>query len=361
MAVSLPTTLPHDLNDDIIQQAHEVWWKALLLIGSNLLALPAIVFNFYMRIYVLGISLTGSMIVSIIYHTCSAGTFCFSHPLNMWRLLDHIAANSLLAMLFLFVINYARQRARKLIKITKSLAAASSSSYNNVRQSSRQTRTGIYDNDLIEDIEREILKYYEQLPVMIYDAWSAIITWVYIFIVIASVLAHPFSIQSFIIIITFGLIFIFFKFTLVDEGNISYLLPRIKKGYLITGIILSFGSLIFFFLDTDKQHHYIFHSLWHALLFLGVLFYSIGLTYDHPKWKKISYITETIKKRLNYSADATIATDASIEKGKTKNIVKQRNIKTRKNNFYREHPYIKERKQQQQQQKRRRRTTTIRI
>ncbi len=289
--------LQHNVTDSVIHESHQIWWQALLLIGSNIFAIPAIWVAYRLKLYLLGTSIITSFIISVVYHSCRSTEMCFTHPLKMWRLLDHIAANSLLAFLILFVINYVNYSFNPFLYNVIKSSSEKEDVYKDIEDgipiAKRKTRY-YYENE-----DKMFSKYTGRMPIMAYDGWSITISYAYIFIVISSVLSYPFHIQSFIIVIAFGLVFIFFKFILIDETDIKYMRKRIHTSSLVFGIILSFTSILFFLGDSQGDKYFIFHSLWHAFTYTGPFFIIMGLTKDLDNWYSLKGMFRYIRNHTN--------------------------------------------------------------
>jgi predicted membrane channel-forming protein YqfA (hemolysin III family) len=115
----------------------------------------------------------------------------------------------------------------------------------------------------------------------VYDAWSAAIVYLYLFVVVAATTAHPFSMQSFLIVIAFGMAVILMKIVVIDEGCPEPVLERLSIPDLVTGLVLVAVGLLFFVLDSWMLYQY-FHSLWHFFSALGIYFYAAGITKNTP-------------------------------------------------------------------------------
>src|SRR5277367_444447 len=144
----------------------------------------------------------------------------------------------------------------------------------------------------IEEIEHEKMYYnlgYSQYePNTLYDAWSVYALYTSVFIVAFAALIHPFSMQAFYIAITFGLMLIFFKIVIIDEGIPINMYHRIYLPDLLIGLILIIISLIFYMVDVYWQYAFT-HSLWHILSFIGVYFLVIGLSRNVKGWYSPTY------------------------------------------------------------------------
>ena len=115
------------------------------------------------------------------------------------------------------------------------------------------------------------------------NAFGSYITITSIFIVIIAALAHPFSMQAFVIAIVYGFAAIFIKIVIIDEGIPVNMYHRISLPDLLLGIILISISLVFYVIDIYWEYA-ITHSLWHVLSFLGAYFFVVGLTYNVDNW-----------------------------------------------------------------------------
>jgi len=265
------------------------WWKALLLISSNLFAIPAIIISIILGGYLWSYSLLISMIVSIFYHLCQCTDYCvFITNLDSYQKIDHSSAGIILAMSLLLFYIYRPSKKHKYYYKTKL-------KYNNIdyllheEHKRKHIRLGpknslYYDEDLPPNAKNKVcFGCRGRNPIMVYDWQSLFIVITYIFVVIFTIYAIPLTTQSFLIIILFGVLVALIKIFVIEEGNPEYLENRFDFKNLLVGVILIIFSLIFYFIDAYMAY-YAFHSLWHMFFNIGAFFLFIGTTKDLDGW-----------------------------------------------------------------------------
>jgi hypothetical protein len=271
-----------------------VWWKALLLIISNLAAIPAIAVSIVLGFYVWAYAIFISMFVSIFYHLCQTTDYCiFEMPLDSWQRIDHITASFMLAMsILLFYIYRPGKKTKALTKQIKT----KNLNYNDFLldmvepdKKKRKKKLGPKDNLYFDDSlsskdKNKICFGCRGLnPHMVFDWQSIFLIFTYIFVIIITIQAIPLTTQSFLIILIFGIIFSLVKIFIIEEGNPEYLHNRFHFPNLIAGTVLVIFGLIFYFIDAYIEY-WLFHSFWHFFVYIGVLYVFIGTTYDIPGW-----------------------------------------------------------------------------
>lgn len=287
-------------NDDPLSKWEQIlalrdcWYCQFFLITSNLFGIAAIYTLFRLGFSIVGVSVLIAVVDSIGYHMCQSMGSCFLSNLFTWTIIDHISAPAMLAMIVIFTIN---SRSAAMIRATH--RALLSKMMNEVKtldsaaglpQVGEKEKNGEEDGSVFVGVESssKYNYYYSQVYIeenTTYDAWSATIVYVYIFVAIQATLNHPFSMQAFLIVISFGLGAVFFKIIVIDGGDISDTAKRISIPELVIGVVLIGISLIFFVLDgIFPDQYWILHSLWHALSFTGVYFYALGITKNTPNW-----------------------------------------------------------------------------
>lgn len=271
-----------------------VWWKALILILSNLAAIPAIIISIVLGFYVWSYAILISMVVSIMYHLCQTTDYCiFEMPLDSWQRIDHITASFMLAMSILLFYIY---RPGKKPKAIPKQIKTKNLNYNDFlldiiepdkkkRKKKLGPRDGLYfDDSLSSNDKNKICFGCRGLnPQQVYDWQSIFLIFTYIFVIIITIQAIPLTTQSFLIILIFGIIFALIKIFIIEEGNPEYLKNRFHFPNLIAGTVLVIFGLIFYFIDAYIEY-WLFHSLWHFFVYIGVLYVFIGTTYDIPGW-----------------------------------------------------------------------------
>lgn len=115
------------------------------------------------------------------------------------------------------------------------------------------------------------------------NAWGVYIAYTSIFVAVIAALAHPFSMQAFVIAIVFGLCAVFFKQIVIDEGQTTDLEYRVSMPDLVFGVILIALCLLFYMLDVYWEYG-ITHTLWHVLSYMGAYFLVIGLSRHVDNW-----------------------------------------------------------------------------
>jgi len=136
-----------------------------------------------------------------------------------------------------------------------------------------------------EDKEKVCYKCRGVNPLMIYDWQSVVVSYVYIFIIIIAIEALPLTLQSFVIIIVFGILLVGLKIALIEEGNPTHLFDRYHAILLSVGIGLLILSLVFYFIDGFMSYP-IFHTLWHILSFTSFAFVVVGISRNLPWWER---------------------------------------------------------------------------
>lgn len=148
----------------------------------------------------------------------------------------------------------------------------------------RETGYTQEDVDLIES--RKVYYntgYSKQEPNTLSNAWDVYTLITSFYIVLLAVIAHPFGMQAFVIAITFGLLLLLVKVTIIDEGIPLNMYHRIYIPDLVIGLIMVLISLVFYMLDIYWEYG-ITHSLWHIFSFLGIYFMIIGLSKNVDGW-----------------------------------------------------------------------------
>lgn len=248
------------------------WYSAVLLILSNLFAIPAIVTGYALGFYIWGSAVLVAMIISMFYHTCQTNVYCFfAMDIDSWQRTDHITAGSLLAYSIVLFYFY------------RPLPPKRQYDYYNPRTFGAPQ--GIEYDDVLSnnDKNKVCFRCRGTNPHMVYDWQSVVISYIYIFVIIISTTALPLTTQSFVIIIIFGVIIGFIKIVYIEEGNPEYIKHRFYLPALVFGLILIIISLAFYFIDSYFYYEY-FHSLWHLFSNIGLLFVLIGTTNDVVGW-----------------------------------------------------------------------------
>lgn len=147
-------------------------------------------------------------------------------------------------------------------------------------------------DEQFEDIEGSKM-YYNQgfsmgAPNTLSTAWDVYILLASIFVAIIAALAHPFSMQAFIILILFNMATIFFKIAVIEQGVPVNMYGRLYLPDLLLGILMIAVSLVFYILDCFWAYAYT-HSLWHILSFLGAYFVVVGLSRNVEGWYSPTY------------------------------------------------------------------------
>lgn len=280
-------------NEDPLAKALELeklqyWPIATALIFSNFFGWPAVIICLQKKRWIEAAAIGIAIIWSLFYHICQSTTYCFTLNLTIWTMSDHISAPAMMAMLIILIVN------PRIITYINPLTPA-------VRF--LDIKKGINTSSVDEGGGGEGITKKNRVKIRteadtFYDAWLAITTYCYIFLVILATFAHPFSMQNFVIVISFGLSVVFLKFIIIDECRPENLDERISLPDLILGIILICISLIFFVLDSWVLY-WIFHSLWHMFSFLGVYFFIIGMTADtKPVFSPTMYLYSEIRKLI---------------------------------------------------------------
>lgn len=221
-------SIDEPISDLIESPELHTWWAALLLVSSNLFYLPATVYAYQIYCGYVGAYIGGEIVISAIYHLCQTVKFCFGGNIAGWTLLDHLFALTMVAVLFLFTIN-----------------------------------------TLSETISRK--------ENVIYDRWTSSISVVYLIVVVLAVMAHPYSMQSYLIGIGFGLSLVFMKLLVIDGGEIGKVYDKISPLDLAMAIIFVFIGLVFFMID-GYINYIASHFFWHVFGGLGYYFYLASIT-----------------------------------------------------------------------------------
>lgn len=261
------------------------WYSAVLLVLSNLFAIPAIIAGFVLGFYIWGSAVLVAMLISMAYHLCQTNTYClFGMDINQYQLTDHKTAGTLLAFSIILFYLYRPQPPKRTFDYynPKTFGAPNNLDYDNILSKNDKNKVcyscrGTYDHT-------------------VYDWQSSLIVYFYIFVVILATTALPLTTQSFVIIIIFGVIMAGFKIVIIEEGNPEYLNNRFYLPALIFGLVLIIISLAFYFIDSYFYYEY-FHSLWHVFSNIGLLFVLIGTTYDIIGWFNIRSIIRYLWKK----------------------------------------------------------------
>lgn len=274
----------------------QVWWKAIILVFSNLAAIPAIIVGFKLGQYLFSSAIFVSMLISMAYHLCQTTEYClFGMTLDDWQKTDHTSAGTLLAfVIILFYIYRPKIHVHYKIKDYHYLNDITiDNHYNNHHHhnndNKKQHHLGPrphldYDDNLNKSDKKKIcFKCRGINPQMLYDWQSVVLVYFYIFLIIVTINAIPLTTQSFLIIINFGVIIALLKILVIEEGDPKYLNHRFHRSSLITGIVLVVISLIFYFID-GYLDYWLFHSLWHLFSYIGFLFIILGTSYDIDGW-----------------------------------------------------------------------------
>lgn len=255
-----------------------VWWKALLLVLSNFLAIPAVIYGYALGFYIWASAILIAMIISIFYHLCQTTDFClFGMTLNDWQITDHRSAGSILAISILLFFLYRPIPPKRI--------------YDEYNPKTFGSPSELEYDDLLsnKDKNKVCFRCRGVNPHMVYDWQSTVILYFYIFVIILATTALPLTMQSFVIIIVFGVIMAFIKIVIIEEGNPDYLNHRFYFPALFFGLILIIISLAFYFIDSYYAYEY-FHSLWHVFSNIGLLFVLIGTSWDVIGWFNIRMI-----------------------------------------------------------------------
>lgn len=260
------------------------WWSALLLVFSNFFAIPAIIIGYIFGFYLWATIFLIAMLISIFYHLCQTTNYClFGMSLDDWQITDHRSAGSILAMSILLFYLYRplKNHYKQHVDYRKILIPENELEYdNNLKKS---------------DKEKICFKCRGVNPHMLYDWQSVVIVIFYIFVIILATTAIPLTMQSWVIVIIFGVIIGGIKVVAFEEGNPNYLKERFHLPSLIFGLILVLISLVFYFIDS-YYNYTIFHSLWHVFSNIGLYFVFKGTTYDLKLW----FDTQTFFKNIGY-------------------------------------------------------------
>lgn len=217
------------------------WYSILFLILSNLAYVPLIYYLFRVGASSGASLVCFSAIISILYHICQTLTYCFLHDIAYWTMSDHTFALLFLAVIFLFTVN---SPSKKLCD---------------------QWRKWRFQRD------------WRKPDTMIYDQWTGSVTVVFFGLVVMAVHSHPYSSQSYLVGITFGLCLVLFKFLILEQGEIDRFSERLSVLDLCLGLGLFFVGIICFQLDGSITY-WAPHFLWHFFSGLGLFFYCAGVS-----------------------------------------------------------------------------------
>lgn len=328
-------TSDNPVSDAIDLASLQTWYYASLLIGSNLFGIPLILYGHKHYFFLIAVATFVAVVFSMAYHTCQTCGVCFGFSLATLTLADHISAPAFMMMLILFIIDtrstrhvkaMLRARAQEYALYSVSVVATpppvevaqlsslnqrlarfiDTSPYNNrrvftpcrppMRFSSSTTATIMVptattttprsEMELVELDERRTYystgySHMEQNDLS--NAWGIYIAYTSIFIAVIAALAHPFSMQAFVIAIVFGLCAVFFKQIIIDEGQTDDLEYRVSLPDLVFGVILVALCLLFYMLDVYWQYGFT-HTMWHVFSYLGAYFLVIGLSRHVDNW-----------------------------------------------------------------------------
>lgn len=275
----------NDALDQPIVVEQGVWYIVVLLVFSNLTYWFPVVQAYrygkrapdggYFYFFV-GSVIFVAMLVSIFYHLCQTTGYCFLQTLTFWTISDHISAPVMMAMLILFIVTpLATYRAlqlneRRMKRLMRSLRDHSGDPSPFSADAMARWR---------EQQQRHRHLWHERATTrdQLTEAWTATVTYVYIFVVVLATLSHNFSIQSFLIALAFGLAAVFFKLVVLEEGDPRDLRERLSLPDLVVGVLLIAVGIVFFVLDSYVLY-WLMHSLWHFFGGLGAGFYLAGLS-----------------------------------------------------------------------------------
>lgn len=275
-------------NDDPITMSEDLrqWYIAVALIGSNLAAILGVWYFYRLRMITEMVIFAASAIVSIFYHTCQTTNACFHLGVQRWTFSDHITAGFVPAMLVIMTI-----RAHTLDSVVQQFKERWRRWSSEETQQQQQHRTELSlplgkptTGGTVVSLETQPVKLFPEDywdAVLLDQRWTNGITYTYLLIVVLSTICHPYSMQNFIIILSFGACIILLKLVVIDQGNPHYLLERISVPDLLVGLALIGISLIYFVLDAYLLYP-LFHTLWHIFSDIGVYFYACGITKGLP-------------------------------------------------------------------------------
>jgi hypothetical protein len=167
-------------------------------------------------------------------------------------MVDHITATLVLAYEFLFTIAPVHQEQLFEIEVGR-----------------RRRRRRTYFQDYLVSRENTF-----------HDSWGSSMAVFYFFVVVISTIAYPFSSQNYIITIAFGLAILFLRIVVINESNLALTKKRLSIPDLIVALVLAIGAVALFI--ADSWFYWLPHSLWHALINIAILFYTMALTKTHP-------------------------------------------------------------------------------
>ena len=265
-------------NDDPITLTVDLrqWWVACFLITSNLFAFWGCQFFWRIRLVTEFVALAASCIVSIFYHTCQTTNACFHLGLQRWTFSDHITADIIPAIMAIavcrsFTMDQFVSELRRLWPSSGTTTTTDAGNNNGVLISISPTQS---NREFPENYARSVLLDYH---------WTAGITLCAVIVIVMSTICHPYSMQNFIIVLSFSMCIILVKLVAIDNGDPTNLMNRISVPDLIVGTILLFISIIYFVLDSFVLY-WLFHSLWHCFSNVGVYFLAAGITKGVPGW-----------------------------------------------------------------------------
>ena len=286
------------MNEDPLTRAIDnqtfPWYAALCLIVTNLPGLLGTVYLCYVGNTIFGVSIGVAFFYSLLYHACQTLAICIGMNLVRYTIMDHITAPSMLAMFFVFTvavryIESTRKKQQQQQPQTVQLEHVYFLGDSHIDSSKSSTAAADHPSEttvsIFKTIDREKSYYATSVSreeYTVHDTWSATVVYCYIFVAVNATLAHPFSMQSFLIVVAFGIGVLFFKVIVIDDGHIAHNTETVSLPDVIVGIALIVVSLVCFFLDAWV--YWVFHSIWHALSFTGVFFYGMGLCKGLPNY-----------------------------------------------------------------------------
>lgn len=324
-------TNDNPVSDAIDLASLQTWYYATLLIGSNLFGIPLILYGHKHYFFLIAVATFVAVTFSMAYHTCQTCGVCFGFSLATLTLADHISAPAFMLMLILFIIDTRSTRHVKAMlrvraqeyaifpavtvsptPVTVSVTPVPVVTLHQSSLNQRLTRfieTSAYGRVMPHPLrfsspvsppppaprsEMELVALDERRTYYsagyshmeqndLSNAWGIYIAYTSIFIAVIAALAHPFSMQAFVIAIVFGLCAVFFKQIVIDEGQTDDLEYRVSLPDLVFGVILIALCLLFYMLDVYWQYG-ITHTLWHVLSYLGAYFLVIGLSRHVDNW-----------------------------------------------------------------------------
>jgi len=202
-----------------------VWWKGIFLYLSNIFILPAVWYAFYIGAYHEAWHFTIVAFASTMYHLCDTSTQCFGLPHLPFELNDHIYASSSVTITLIYVLGFDHPRYK----------GAHLAEKHGFRKVSIAIHIILVLIDHLNDF------FYIYIGIM-------------------------------------NLVIILYKIIVIDNFRFRWGDYRLR--FLISAVVLVIGGLLLFMVFDSLDEYWWTHSLWHAVVFLGLFLTLMARRHD---------------------------------------------------------------------------------